>query len=513
VKQFWQKYPASFEITNASTPTGDLKVWLWSPDAPAMDVRHYDTVMHSLGVTYEDDRDFTLANAYGCANTAELTLWATPETPAAEDLDAMTDTGNAPPLLICSPEHYHSTQTLGIWTLPNTPAPGLTASDITSADTQLDRAFTFYNGEIERRRWYGFWDFGDYRRTYDPIRQQWMYDIGGHGWNATELLPNAWLWWAFLRTGRADIFRGAENMTRNTSEVDVFHIGRLAGLGSRHNVSHWGDGAKEPRINIAFIKRFYYYLTTDERMGDLMHEPVETLEASLANTFNFNRTDLKPGQSFIRIGPDWLALASNWMCEWERTGDTKYRDYCLTGMKDIGAMPEALVNRASFIFDPATKHMTDAGGQGGGRPGQFLFLFAGDQIAAELSSLIDCPEFTKAWNNLCEQFVINRRTNWYFEPRCTAYAANSSGRQDLEDRAIALYRGLLKFGDNDYFIATPESFDGPTVTQPARVNPGTSTFTPSLATPEVSQWAINLITMPELFRQFKGLVAAPTTNR
>ena len=38
-------------------------------------------------------------------------------------------------------------------------------------------------------------------------------------------------------------------MTRNTSEVDVYHLGQFVGLGSRHNVSHWGCGAKEARIS------------------------------------------------------------------------------------------------------------------------------------------------------------------------------------------------------------------------------------------------------------------------
>ncbi len=52
---------------------------------------------------------------------------------------------------------------------------------------------------------------------------------------------------SFLRTGRADIFRMAEAMTRHTTEVDTYHQGRFAGLGSRHNVRHWGCGAKEVR--------------------------------------------------------------------------------------------------------------------------------------------------------------------------------------------------------------------------------------------------------------------------
>ena len=46
-------------------------------------------------------------------------------------------------------------------------------------------------------------------------------------------------------------------------------------LGSRHNVRHWGCGAKEARISQAAYRRFHYYLTTDERTGDLMREVVD----------------------------------------------------------------------------------------------------------------------------------------------------------------------------------------------------------------------------------------------
>ena len=108
--------------------------------------------------------------------------------------------------------------------------------------------------------------------AYDPVRHTWRYDIGGFAWDNTELASNMWLWYNFLRTGRADIWRMAEAMTRHTAEVDVYHIGPNAGLGSRHNVSHWGCGAKEARISQAAWNRFYYYLTTDDRCGDLMTE-------------------------------------------------------------------------------------------------------------------------------------------------------------------------------------------------------------------------------------------------
>lgn len=50
-------------------------------------------------------------------------------------------------------------------------------------------------------------------------------------------------------------------MTRHLSEVDSHHTGPFAGLGSRHHVTHWGDGAKEARIACAHLRRPYYYLT------------------------------------------------------------------------------------------------------------------------------------------------------------------------------------------------------------------------------------------------------------
>ena len=44
----------------------------------------------------------------------------------------------------------------------------------------------------------------------------------------------------------------------------------------------------------------------------------------------------------LRIGPDWLAYAGNWMTEWERTGNTAYRDKIIAGMKSIAVLPNRL---------------------------------------------------------------------------------------------------------------------------------------------------------------------------
>ncbi|EEB87715.1 hypothetical protein MPER_14840, partial [Moniliophthora perniciosa FA553] len=121
--------------------------------------------------------------------------------------------------------------------------------------------------EIEQRNFYGFWNYGDVMHTYDQTRHTWRYDIGGYAWDNGELGTDLWLWMSFMRTGRADVFRIASAMTRHLSETDFHHSGTFAGLGSRHNVSHWGDGAKEARVGAAALKRPFYYLTTDELRG------------------------------------------------------------------------------------------------------------------------------------------------------------------------------------------------------------------------------------------------------
>jgi hypothetical protein len=267
-------------------------------------------------------------------------------------------------------------------------------------------------------------------------------------------------------------------------------------------VNHWGDGAKEARINEAFLKRFYYYLTTDERTGDLLREPLDVVEQTLMAVPPLREVlplPIKP--ALIRIGPDWLALASNWMAEWERTGDIRYREFLLTGMRDIGAMPDAFLNRGAYRYDPATKHLYDIG-----RPNQgaseFLFIFGGDQIAMELIALIDCPEFAHAWFLLCDKTAREVPGPLYSKMRLAAYAAVIAHDAGLESEAIEMFRASLKFNDGDRFPVALTAIEGPSVAEPVKETPGHNSFTPAIATPETSQWAIDLITTVELVRQF-----------
>jgi hypothetical protein len=398
VTHFWQSYPASLEVENATTAQADLRVWLWSPDAPAMDLRHYDTRAHDLDSSYEDVQP-GFSTPHGVARTSAMTLFPSSSVPAKEVTAKQARASQEPPLLAAPPAHLHAAGVFGIWSLPDRSTAAKKA-----LEDQLDAAFALYHREVEQRHWYGFWNYGDVMHQHDGPRHEWRYDVGGFAWDNTELGTDLWLWYTFLRTGRADVFRMAEAMTRHTSEVDCYHLGRFAMLGSRHNVRHWGCGAKEPRISQAAYRRFFYYLTTDERTGDVMREVVnsdyKTIEIDpMRVAAPLTKPLPYPGR--VRGGPDWLAFAGNWMTEWERTGDTKWRDKIVAGMDSIVKMPYGFLTGPDQLYgyDPANGKLYALENQVGTY--NLATIMGGGEVVFELNTLIEHEGWQKAWNQYC----------------------------------------------------------------------------------------------------------------
>ncbi len=392
LKDFWQSYPAAAEVRNAAKEVAEVKIWLWSPYSEAMDMRHYDTVGHGLPAVYEDVQP-GLSVPYGIARTSELMLFPAAVVPSTELLSHQAALASEPPLLTASPQYLHDAKVFGLWSLPDHSTPGKRW-----IENQLDTAINFYKKEVDQRNWYGFWNYGDVMHTYDDVRHAWRYDVGGYAWDNTELSTDMWLWYTFLRTGRADIFRMAEAMTRHTSEVDVYHIGKLAGLGSRHNVRHWGCGSKEVRESQAAYRRYYYYLTTDERTGDMMQEVAETAAQRLV-TLDPLRLILSKTQypTHARVGPDWFALIGNWMTAWERTGDKQWRDKIMEGVNNFAKMPSGYFSgeQGAFGYDPATNKMYQLNDTIGTI--HLSVLMGGPEVIYELKDLLQDKKFDKLW--------------------------------------------------------------------------------------------------------------------
>jgi hypothetical protein len=348
---------------------------------------------------YEDVQP-GLSTPVGVARTSELTLFATGAVPTKVDTVKLAQVGAQPPVLVCTPQYLHSVRALGVWSLPDTSTPFKQG-----IEQQLASTLAYYQKQVEQQHWYGFWDFGDFMHSYDADRHVWRYDLGGMAWDNTELGTDMWLWLSFLRTGRADLFRLAEAMTRHTSEVDCYHLGPLAGLGSRHNVRHWGCGAKEARISQAGLKRYYYYLTTDERTGDLMREVVDAdfrmIEFDPMRLAQPLAEAEKKYPARIRGGPDWLAFVSNWMTEWERTGDTKWRDKIVAGVESMAAMPYWFKTGVNLVhgYDPKTGKLYQISNQVGSY--NLATIQGGAQVVFELNEFFDHATWQKMWLQYC----------------------------------------------------------------------------------------------------------------
>jgi hypothetical protein len=403
LKNFWQSYPASLEVRKASASAAELTVWLWSPDAAVMDLRHYDIRAHGLDSVYEDVQP-GFSTAHGVARTSELMLFPTASVPSKEDTIKMAQVGAAPPLLLCTSKYLQSANAFGYWGLADSSTPVKAA-----IETQLARTLDFYLVQPGQQNWYGFWDFGDVMHSYDEGRHTWRYDLGGMAWDNSELGTDMWLWYSFLRTGRADVFRMAEAMTRHTGEVDCYHLGKFAGLGSRHNVRHWGCGAKEARISQAAYRRFYYYLTTDERVGDVMREmlnadfkTVDYDPMRLAQPITEAEKKIAPTR--VRLGPDWFAFLGNWMTEWERTGDTKWRDKILAGVESLDAMPLGLRSGRNLVFgyDPTTGRLYRLNDEAGVY--NLATIMGGAEVVFELNMMLDDARWKKLWLQYCQLY-------------------------------------------------------------------------------------------------------------
>ncbi|BAP45385.1 putative uncharacterized protein [Pseudomonas sp. StFLB209] len=409
LRNFWQSYPAQLDISDAHTEQAQITLWLWAPQASAMDLRPYHDGLgqdsfvkqrEALEITYEDyEPGFN--TPLGVARTSELELQLVAATPSNRQLQQIARRIQEPPLLLASPQHLHAAQVFG----PGWAPAGKGGAREQQLESQLGWYFDFYKNEVEQRKWYGFWDYGDVMHTYDEHRHVWRYDVGGYAWDNSELSTDLWLWYYFLRSGRHDVFRMAEAMTRHTGEVDVHHLGRFAPLGSRHNVQHWGDSAKQLRISTAANRRFLYYLTADERVGDLLREQNEalrTLREVVPGRKIGQQAEPREGYASISFGTDWGAIAAAWLTEWERSGDPAIGKRLLTSMESIAAQPHG------FFTGVASMHL-DSGRFESNTTGKLSVshlsaVFGLAEICSELLQLLPSAGFEKAWLDYCRLY-------------------------------------------------------------------------------------------------------------
>ncbi|MFD4879777.1 Tat pathway signal sequence domain protein [Streptomyces sp. NPDC058420] len=486
LRDFWEKFPAQLDIRAAHTDEAEVTLWLWSPEAQPMDLRFYhdgmgqDTYakqLEGLEITYEDyEPEF--GTPYGIARTSELLFWANESTPSAEVLAQQVDAVRVLPQLAAPPGQLIKSRVFGPG-LYSEPDRSTTAK--AKIEDHLDFLFTYYKDQVAQRRWYGFWDYGDFMHSYDTVRHQWRYDIGGYAWDNSELSPDIWLWFAYIRSGRSDIFRFAEALTRHTGEVDVYHLGEWAGLGTRHGVQHYADSAKQQRIANTTYRRYYYFLTADERVGDLMAANVDSDETFLVlDPIRKIRTEpYTPDRHALSIGfgTDWSGLVSAWLTEWERKGPKweKAKARVLSTMETIAAQPNGFVQGSGLYdldtgkFAVATAPVVSVS--------HLSAVFGLNELCAELIYLVDMPKFKEVYMDYCRYFNASKTeqaarygsnfgTLLLFQghSRLDAYAA-----VQLDDATLAKRAWTKFYGSDGYTESSPwktEPLTGPVTLVP-----------------------------------------------
>ncbi len=432
IRDFWEKYPSGYTVSGLDGECARCTLWFWSPTAAPMDFRHYADRGYNK-VCYEG-YDYKGATPYGIACTSECLIGFSQEMiPEDQEVLQFARQADRPPIYTGLPEYYHKLRAFGYWSLPS-----LDTEMERWLEEQLERAFDFYKEEVKQRGWYGMFNYGDIMHTYDGVRHQWKYDVGGYAWDNTELVPTLWLWLYFMRTGREDVFTFAEKLSRHASEVDVYHMGRYKGLGSRHNVRHWGCPCKEARIAMASHHRYFYYMTGDRRLEDIFEE-LKDNELSFLNKdplgdFFDPRDMVYP--SHARSGPDWSSLCSNWMTRWERFNDSRYLEKIRTGIEDISRTPLGLVSGPDFEFDPETCHLRYIGERTTG--GCHLQICMGSpQVWTELGDLMEDED----WKRMVAQLG-----RFYYLPREEQLRESGGLVMDREFSLPFMAAGIAAYG-------------------------------------------------------------------
>ncbi len=533
MRDFWKLHPTQIDIRNATSERAEVTMWMWSPEAQPMDLRFYhdgmgqdiegpipeikavdgiepsvpDTAyakqLDALNISYEDYEP-GFGTPYGVGRSTDLFFIACDATPSKEYLANFATSVAQPPQLVVQPKDFLNAGVFSnMWGLPDR-----SSTTLSELEDRLEWSVNYYHDQVEQRHWYGFWDHGDVMHTYDSDRHVWRYDIGGYAWDNSELSTDMWLWTSFLRTGDVKAYRLAEAMNRHNRDVDIYHLGRFAGLGTRHNVQHWGCSAKQLRISTCMNRRYHYFITTDERTGDVLREVLQA-DRQLAN---INPVRKIPGQPFnvedcrIGVGTDFGAAVANWLTEWERTGDPVVKGWIEQAMRSIGAAKWGFFTGA-FAFDVDSKKMTEPKDPTP-RASHLNTMFGLPEVCAELIDLIDIPEFKAAWLDYCrlynapkdeQQKELGKR---YRDPgfvqshsRISAYGAAMMQDEALGKRAIGELLedewGIHGNAPKMDKLLTTTHYEGPEVLNPIDEAPW-------VGTNDAAQWGLAAIQVSAL---------------
>jgi YetA-like protein len=239
-KDILQEYPKAF----TADPSGILVASIWPDHVEPMSFARY-----SLKPEIEEGIETIENGAAGLAKTTEFafTLHRSGEgSSAVRAARALVD----PPVVSATPRWYTSSGVFGAMAPRSDAQPEI--------ERALDAKFDWWLYNQTFVPWYGMWDYGDGKLSFDPATSSW--DIWGNNEPAQDLQ----LWMQFARTGESRFARAAQALSRHSMDVDNIHWPRspgyrgdtntstdywkslsekegspYVGLGRRHGAQHW----------------------------------------------------------------------------------------------------------------------------------------------------------------------------------------------------------------------------------------------------------------------------------
>jgi hypothetical protein len=208
----------------------------------------------------------------------------------------------------------------------------------------------------------------------------------------------------------------------------------------------------------------------------------------------------------MSFGTVWGSLVAAWLTEWERTGDTRWRDRILAGMESIAALPKQWFAGSAF-YDLASGRFTG--------PGDKVSIshlngaFGVFEMHVELMELLDAPKYREAWLDYCQYYNAPpaefeaktgapgaERGLRQGHSRFTAYAAVKRNDPALARRAWLEFSGQ---GDRPDRLANagPRRIDGAAVLKPVDEIAGVSTN-------DAAQWGLAATQLSALVGRFSG---------
>jgi len=191
----------------------------------------------------------------------------------------------------------------------------------------------------------------------------------------------------------------------------------------------------------------------------------------------------------LRIGPDWVAYAGNWMTEWERTRNPLYLKKITAGMNSIARLPKGFFTGPGVLgYNPATYELSYEGDTSVVSTSHLMLIMGGFEIMHELKQMVPNKAFWDSYLDHNARYHKQGRNSFRIS-RLKAYAAVNKGDKALGEEA---WRDMYRHSNAlQHYEFKTNDVNAPEVPIPISESPFTSTN-------DCALWSLDAIYMMEV---------------